>query len=1118
MGKLKKGTGWLAALLLAIAMHGTCGLAFGASGQPMIEPHAQAMPLLPFLDYLIDPTMTMDVEDAARAPGWQSYISSRLPEEEGALWLRFTIAPISPDAKSQTFLLDMGQSVPGQPALYEPVLNELSGSREWRENLPGQRNILLLPESASEAQPCYIRLDGLPGPWFAPMIRTPQNAAANWGSLARPAAILALCVVMAFCILRGLGETGQWRYWTGLFVAAALGQAILGMPQAGDTFAPEDIAAIMLPGIALMFLPHVGRHLMNSRGSSRSIDIQLFLLSLPGAAIAVLPLVPGWKWLERWVDLWPFAAVIFIPTALGAWMMGLNGGRRFLLACVIMPLAVGVALTGLEFGLPANVLASGPIWGVAIAALILVAASLARAPEEKKDAKPKKDMPQMNLEADPIINLEHPLDDPNLRLIPATDNDNFSMEYPPAPPMPATSCPPVADKPIAPEIEARENALREPADEILREASALAHCSLPPSARQSAERMADACRRLANVLSRPGVLPYTRAGDLAGGEEDVFNLQQVLRNAHDSIAGIAEYSGITLSWYMTPHLGPIFKGDARALEEILRLLLESATRSTTNGVIKLSARRVPESQDNGHILFTVEDDGHGYPPNDRSSLALARAWELAGANGGYLSVDSSSKGSTISFSAHFTPMDDNAEVTTDSPRIILAADSSDSRRQLVRVIEAAGCAIVEAVSPGEVVDAQMERPAALLICQGSFAKPSSADMVRKFRSIARKAGFMRVSALAITADDRQWALLKASGFTHAMLEPVDPDVLQRTVRQLSIVHMEPESEREGNLEVDNGSGEAGESVNSQDMNASAIFDGPEWLLGEVFEEETGENGISQTPGVENGGHVRHVPKGKIKFEPTRMNGEQQGQSEFGEWVGEPMPIGAPVTAPNDAEKPKNDEAASEDVEKPEDAAEQANEAGEEGVKPDAAMDEIPQEPPAEAEEAIANEGVQADAEGAPETSAPAGEPRASVMDFVHSSVNMVADTLSSMLRQGKSGEKQEEAPQEVRAEYDAQSDPEILGLLARVDEAMMQATAAFKANNGPAVATATGIIGRDAEEFGLRRLGRIANSVERAARANNLDAVGDLLPDLEVAVERNRLILSQEAKAKSGEE
>lgn len=1081
------------------------GKADSASGQAMIEPHAQAMPLMPFLDYLIDQSMGMDIEEAAAATGWQPFIPDNLPEQEGVIWLRFTIAPLAPDARPQTFLLDMGESVPGTAVLFEPFRNELSGAQEWRENVPAQRNILLLPEAASEAIPCYIRMDGLPGPWFDPMIRTPQNAASNLGSLAQNGAILALAVVMFICLLRGASEKGQWRFWTAMFVAVALLQAFLGMPAAGETFSITGIAAVMSPGLALMLLPHVGRHLMQARKYSRSIDIQLFLLAFPGAALAILPLVPGWSWLYRWLDLWPLGTALYIPTALGAWMVGIPGSRRFLLACVIPPVFTGFALLGLEFGLPANILASCPTWGVALSALLLAATrspvtAEAAAPPAKKQkaAEPEKPtLPQLELapsgEAinEEVITLEHPLDDPNLRLI--MPKREKQAEHAPR------LAPPQSEQAQQPEsrfMEVCENAMREPLDSLLRDAAALARCSLPASARQYAENMVASARQLGGMLA--GNPECAVPQPAAQAIEESFNLQRILRNVHDSVAGAAESAGIALSWYMPPHMAQLYCGNARSLENTLTMLLESSVRSAHHGAIKVAAKRVPDSSDPGHLLFTVTDDGNGYPPLDRSSLALVRAWELTGEYGGYLSVECSQHGATIAFTAHFAPVEEEiAESASENgASIILVGDDRETRRQLARILETVPCNLVEVANGPEVAARQTQKPASLIIFSGRFARPAMADLVRELDRIARQAG-EKCPMLAITADESEWPLLKASGFTHAMLEPVDPEVLRRTVMDLTESPAErpdaPYYEAAATLAPEPVQKEMAPSmIIDQSFPGSHVFEGPDWL------------GEPEEPGAEPPKQEQAEPEKPAKQEaPARLAPEESSAPQSAvEWVGEPMPVGTP---PVRHEKPAT----------PEKKAQEAAPAAQPRVAqvshaPEAATEWVGEPEPVKKQEKPEQvEGELLDyIVGVKEE----GGKGSSVREFVEGSVNMVTSTVSNILRKKEQPEEPAAAPEEEPIK--ARSDPAIISLLERMDVAMRHANAAFAIKNGPAIAQSTGMIASDAEKFGLRLLARMAKCVERAALANDMSALSDLLPELGIAVERNRITLAQRRPGK----
>ena len=79
-------------------------------------------------------------------------------------------------------------------------------------------------------------------------------------------------------------------------------------------------------------------------------------------------------------------------------------------------------------------------------------------------------------------------------------------------------------------------------------------------------------------------------------------------------------------------------------------------------------------------------------------------------------------------------------------------------------------------------------------------------------------------------------------------------------------------------------------------------------------------------------------------------------------------------------------------------------------------------------------------------------------------------------------------------------DKTILQLVERLDAAMEDAQQAFQSRRG--------YIAAESDAFGFRVLARMARCVERAAKANDMNALKDLLPELAVAVERNRIALT----------
>lgn len=808
------------ALFLCIACAGIGAPSTAHSG--MIPPVLRSAntPLLPDLQYFIDVTGTMDVEEAAAPSNSQMFKPlnvKELPRVTGVMWLRFTLAPLPAGGRSQAMLLDMGPDVPADPVLYEPAANPTTDSVEWREILPSHRNVMLLPEPGADPITCYIRLDGLPGIWFSPMLRSPQDAASNWGSLAGTAALLALAVVMLLCLLRGLSERGQWRIWTALYVGVALAQGIVGMPAYGSgSITLNQALAVLAPGLALMLLPHVGRHLMRTRGRSPLLDAQFILLSLPGAALALLPLLPGFSWSIRFLSLWPACTAIFTLSALGGAIMGLGGARRFLLGCLVPPLFVAAGVMGLDYGYAANLLASAPLWGTALSALLIAGTGLPRDAAQTEEASKgtrresaaagKRNAAALDaalisssLGAGPNdgpISLDTPLDDPNLRLLPpsavtgktAADFSALPVDISDNSDLEPVAAPARNQKKSASAVDPGmwENLLRPPLDRLMREGAALGHCSLPPAVRQYAENMLGAAGDLARIIDNPGKeLDQTSVGE----QRTAFNLQHLVREAHDAVTAAAENSGIGLAWYMPPLLGHMYEGQAHALRETLGLLLESAVRATTRGAVHLSVRRVPETADPGHLLFTVTDTGAGIPPRDRSSLALTRAWELAGSNSGYLNVECGPQGTSIAFTLRLKPLENEtgteaAPEPQRAPTITVVAESAVDRQALAHMITTLGCNSTQARSMREALECNREAPALMLVAQDPHDGPAEADALGRFEAEALKAGLPVFKALAVTKDNTRWDELADTGYTHALLEPVDTEAFAATLREV----------------------------------------------------------------------------------------------------------------------------------------------------------------------------------------------------------------------------------------------------------------------------------------------------------------------------------------------
>ena len=685
--------------------------------------------ILPYLSAFLDTDGDMSVEEVATPgmmPSFQPLHPRTLPRSSGVTWLRLEI-PAAGTERTESLMLDLGQGVPAGAVLYTPDIDPLSRQTTWQESQANWRNLLPLPLPAETPQVCFIRLDGQPPLWFAPTLRSLDNLAGAPESLLGPGVMLALAVVMLLALLRGITERGQWRFWTALYVGAALTHAVLGGPDLGaGNITPADAVSAMAPGLALMFLAHLARHLMQTASHSRLLDIQYLLLSLPGAVLALLPLWPDFSWLGRFLPLWPMLALIFVPTTLGAWLMGVPGARRFLLGCLVAALGAGLAVLDLGTLLPPFVQGTLPLWGTALSALIIAGMS-APGREAGTSAEP----------ADPLAPgrpaRNQTITDPNLRLL-DTDGNTLPLMTGLSQPAPAPATV-EAESASATAIRRLEQALAAPLREIVEQDRQLEQCALPHDVRSRVENMGRRARQALSLLHDPA------------------DLEQ------------------------------LYEGPAGELEDVLRLLLEDALRATKGGKIHFAVRRVPDSKHPGHLLFQVRDTGTGLPPEQRSASLLARIWELSSSHGGFLGVESGPRGTSVIFTLqlHLPEASDGEDL----PTVLVCAPDAATRHELGAMLRDLPCTCHETgtLAHGLATGARKGRtPAAVLLVCGPEASVDAAPLLRRYHSLAERTG--PFGAVALTPDQSQWDALAHAGFSHALTLPVSEDALRETVLEI----------------------------------------------------------------------------------------------------------------------------------------------------------------------------------------------------------------------------------------------------------------------------------------------------------------------------------------------
>ena len=781
---------------------------------PVPPPEVQPLPVdddVPLsMQWLPDEQGTLTLHDILTPENQKAfapYMEESLPRKTGAFWLRLPLTGPFPAEP----VLDLNTRIADQlPDIPQVWLAQSDGTGAPLRST--SNGLYPLPSSVSEGSAIYLRVNGLPAPGFEPSLIS--KASIGLADEMGEAILLAVLAVTLFiCLLRGLTERREWRMWAALYIGAIWVQSFWGLPgTSAGVVSRWDLPGLLAPGVALLILPHVGRHIMQTRDHAHILDLLYILLGLAGMTLAAVPLIPDYAWTLRYLPFWPLFTLLLLPVCLVACLRRLPGAKRFFLICLLPPLGI---LAPISLSIPENTwLTTGvitllPAIGLTLSALF---SALFRSPKplpvpnRKKGNRRTEEKTRANTAA---LSLDAPLsmgDEGMPELILRSPDE-------PAPARPAVLEPalPVNEalrheagsRPILPGALRTtltsgqvEGLLRAPLDALLREISALDQMYLSPEARVRLEALSRAGKTLTGLIgnmSRTAVQPE-KAQDPQLTE--TFDLNQLLLEVHNAVEEQAEAKNLGLTWFTAPHLPRYYDGQRVQLAEVLEMLTESAVLATERGMVQIRAQRVPESTDPGHLLFTVSDTGAGTPPFSRSSLAFVRAWELAAAGGNSVSLTCKPEGTTVSFSMHLTVRSAEvplvkpetpdrallAKLPASSLRILVASGVPANRQLLAYYLDELPHEILEARNPEEAQQIYCNAPGALIIFDDDMPEESIAKAVAAIRIFEGEHNFPLASILALVSNDAQAIRLRRAGCTHTLMKPV----VRKELRHLTL--------------------------------------------------------------------------------------------------------------------------------------------------------------------------------------------------------------------------------------------------------------------------------------------------------------------------------------------
>lgn len=580
------------------------------------------------------------VADSQFRPIFSPLKSTAIPYSVKTVWTRIVI-PISQmygwKNKGLFPFIAFGGDIKRPATLY---YKENSTDTEWRTLQITSCHMPLPASMTSTTAQYYVRIEGHPNFWFFPEIVAKKKAMPFFPGPIFYWTLIGLMIGIAgvnFCLaIFTKAESCFWLCIYSILATAYYTQSISPSPTLGLNF--STAWGILLPGLALIILPHIGRNLFSDTSCPQSIDTQLWGLSLLGVIFAILPLIPGLGGTIHLLPLWPLLALLGIIPGAFAIISKTPGGKRFTAGCMLTGLGGVLALqpaTGAEH---AAILQLLPFAGVACGLLVLTPIAL-----------------HGSKHSQPSANKQRAPQSPNASIENALVSNHSSPET---------------------IIQKISHDLESPLMTIERMSEELNNTLVSPDGQESLRTLQAATHVLQLQLN--DLLDLNRAdSNRLILKEQEFDLQRLIKDAYHIMLPHAEEKGLSLSWKMAPNLPLTFVGDPGRLIQILLNLLGNAIRFSDTGEISISLSALSTTSNNGQLLVKVRDQGRGIPLQNQydvldrfcqapeqgsgkycgSGLGLSVTCELVHLMGGVMCIESEpDTGTTMSFTVRLDPV------------------------------------------------------------------------------------------------------------------------------------------------------------------------------------------------------------------------------------------------------------------------------------------------------------------------------------------------------------------------------------------------------------------------------------------------------------------------------
>ena len=355
--------------------------------------------------------------------------------------------------------------------------------------------------------------------------------------------------------------------------------------------------------------------------------------------------------------------------------------------------------------------------------------------------------------------------------------------------------------------------IRTPMNSIIGMSHLALKSATSPKQRDYLEKIHHSSQHLRGIID--DILDFSK---IEAGKLDLelldFSLDRLMQNVAHQLGDTASARGLALEFDIDANLSPQLRGDPLRLEQVLLNFTANAIKFSDNGVVRIRARGLQQSDSGTLVRFEVADSGIGMTPAEvadlfasfhqadpsttrkygGTGLGLIISKQLAELMGGGVGVDSTpGAGSTFWFTARlgkgvsFMRAESEPEPVPQpvldqiaGACILLAEDNVFSQQVCRELLEQAGATVVVANNGREAIALMLRRRFDCVLMDLQMPVMDGFETTRMIRSDPRLRDAVVIALTANAGRDDQARAL-ACGMDEFVTKPISPNLLLKVI-------------------------------------------------------------------------------------------------------------------------------------------------------------------------------------------------------------------------------------------------------------------------------------------------------------------------------------------------